>query len=147
MSQLWEPKNPETPGSCGGKRRFFRPGNPFRASGSQSVHLSERLLGKPGVCHRSLTMKVQSDVTRDDLQKRLRRIEGQVRGIQRMLDEDRDCQEIVQQMSAAQAALRTATDGFLHAHARECLVRSVELDTVEQTAVLDELFGLLARTK
>lgn len=93
------------------------------------------------------TMKVQSDVTRDDLMKRLRRIEGQVRGIQRMLDEDRDCQEIVQQMSAAQAALRTATDVFMHAHARECLLRSVELDAAEQAALVDDLFGLLARTK
>jgi len=92
-------------------------------------------------------MKVQSDSTRDDLNKRLRRIEGQVRGIQRMLDDDRDCQEIVQQMSAAQAALRTATDAFMQANARECLMRSVELDTAEQTALVDELFLLLARTK
>lgn len=92
-------------------------------------------------------MNLQSEATREDLQKRLRRIEGQVRGIQRMLDEGRDCQAIVQQMSAAQAALRTATDVFVHAHARECLLRSAELDTAEQAALVDELFGLLSRTK
>ncbi len=92
-------------------------------------------------------MKLQSDATRDDLQKRLRRIEGQVRGIQRMLDDDRECQDIVQQMTAAQAALRTATDVFLHANARECLLRSAELDSTEQAELVDELFSLLARTK
>lgn len=92
-------------------------------------------------------MKLESDVTREELQKRLRRIEGQVRGIQRMLDEDRDCQEIVQQMSAAQAALRTTTELFVHAQARECLLHSAQLDTAEQTALVDELFSLLARTR
>lgn len=92
-------------------------------------------------------MKLESEATRDDLLKRLRRVEGQLRGIQRMLEEDRDCQDIVQQMNAAQAALRNATDVFVHAHARECLLRSVEMDTAGQAALVDELFGLLARTK
>jgi DNA-binding FrmR family transcriptional regulator len=92
-------------------------------------------------------MKVQSDTTREELQRRLARIEGQVRGIQRMLDEDRDCQEIVQQLSAAQAALRTATGVFMHAHARECLLRSTSLDSAEQAVLVDELFGLLVRSR
>lgn len=70
-----------------------------------------------------------------------------MRGIQRMLADDRDCQAIVQQMNAAEAALRTATDVFIHAHARECLVRSAELGPVEQAALVDELFTLLARAK
>ena len=43
--------------------------------------------------------------TIEDLQKRLRRIEGQVRGIQQMLSEDRDCREVVTQISAANKAL------------------------------------------
>jgi CsoR family transcriptional regulator, copper-sensing transcriptional repressor len=92
-------------------------------------------------------MKIQSDTTRDDLYKRLRRVEGQVRGIQKMLDEDRDCQEIAQQLAAVQAAMRTATATFMHAHARECLVRSVDLEAGARAALVDELFGLLAVTK
>lgn len=43
--------------------------------------------------------------TIDDLQKRLRRIEGQIRGIQQMLSEDRDCRDVVTQISAANKAL------------------------------------------
>ena len=54
-------------------------------------------------------MKLESTATRDDMQRRLRRVEGQLRGIQTMLDDDRDCAEIAQQLSAAQAALRRAT--------------------------------------
>jgi DNA-binding FrmR family transcriptional regulator len=45
-------------------------------------------------------MKVEGAATKEELQKRLKRIEGQVRGVQRMLDEDRDCHEIVQQLAA-----------------------------------------------
>ena len=49
--------------------------------------------------------------TRDDLLKRLRRVEGQVRGIQQMIDDARDCREIVTQVSAATKALEQT--GFL----------------------------------
>ncbi len=88
-------------------------------------------------------MKLQSATTRDDLRKRLRRVEGQVRGIQKMLDEDRECAEIAQQLNAAQAALRNATAVFLQAHARECLLRSAELDAAAQAVLVDDLFRLL----
>ena len=75
-------------------------------------------------------MKIQSAATKDELNKRLRRIEGQMRGIQKMLDEDRDCAEIVQQLTAAQSALRSA-----------------ELDAPDRLALVDELFTLLTATK
>ena len=51
-------------------------------------------------------MKVEGTATKDELQKRLKRIEGQVRGVQKMLDEDRDCHEIVQQLSAIRSAVQ-----------------------------------------
>lgn len=92
-------------------------------------------------------MKIQSEATKEELTKRLRRIEGQMRGIQKMLDEDRDCGEIVQQLTAAQSALRSATTVFMNTHAKECLLRSAELDTPERVALVDELFALLAATK
>ena len=88
-------------------------------------------------------MKLQSPATSDELQKRLRRVEGQVRGIQKMLDDDRECAEIVQQLNAAQAALRNATAVFMQAHARECLLRGVELEAADQAALVDDLFRLL----
>ncbi|MBP8949317.1 MAG: metal-sensing transcriptional repressor [Candidatus Promineofilum sp.] len=92
-------------------------------------------------------MKLESTTTRDDLQRRLRRVEGQVRGIQKMLDDDRDCAEIAQQLSAAQAALRRATSVFLHGYARECLLRGPELETADRAAMLDDLFRLLEATR
>lgn len=92
-------------------------------------------------------MKIESDETREALDKRLRRVGGQVRGIQRMLAEDRDCQEISQQLSAVQAALRAATDEFMRANARDCLRRAVTLDESEQAQLVDELFALMARVK
>ena len=53
--------------------------------------------------------------TKDQLQKRLRRIEGQVRGIQRMVDEDRYCIDVLTQISAIQAALDKVALGLLTA--------------------------------
>lgn len=88
-------------------------------------------------------MKIQTPETKEDLQKRLRRIEGQIRGIQRMLDEDRDCREIVQQLSASQAALRSATNNFVHGQARECLLQTTSLDMAERAALVDDLFNLI----
>ena len=60
--------------------------------------------------------------TKDQLQKRLRRIEGQVRGIERMVDEDRYCIDVITQISAVQAALDKVALGLLDGHARHCVV-------------------------
>ena len=60
-----------------------------------------------------------------------------------MLEDDRDCREIVQQLSASQAALRSATNNFVHDHARECLLQSQSLESAEQAALVDDLFNLI----
>ena len=60
--------------------------------------------------------------TKDQLQKRLRRIEGQVRGIQGMVDDDRYCIDVLTQISAVQAALDKVALGLLDDHARHCVV-------------------------
>ena len=95
----------------------------------------------------SQLMKLQSAAAHDDLHKRLRRVEGQVRGIQKMLDDDRECAAIVQQLNAAQAALRNATAVFMQAHAKECLLLGAELDAAERDALVDDLFRLLNSTR
>jgi DNA-binding FrmR family transcriptional regulator len=59
--------------------------------------------------------------TKDDLQKRLRRIEGQVRGVERMVEDDRYCIDIVTQVSAIQAALDKVALGVLDDHVKHCL--------------------------
>jgi DNA-binding FrmR family transcriptional regulator len=59
---------------------------------------------------------------KDQLAKRLARIEGQVRGIARMVDEDRYCTDVLTQISAIQAALDKVALGLLDGHARHCLI-------------------------
>jgi DNA-binding FrmR family transcriptional regulator len=60
--------------------------------------------------------------TKDQLRDRLARIEGQVRGVARMVDEDRYCIDVLTQISAIQAALDRVALGLLDDHARHCLV-------------------------
>jgi DNA-binding FrmR family transcriptional regulator len=60
--------------------------------------------------------------TKDQLSKRLARIEGQVRGVARMVDEDRYCIDILTQISAIQAALDKVALGLLDGHTRHCLI-------------------------
>jgi len=65
-------------------------------------------------------MEIAHEV-RDDLHKRLRRIEGQVRGIQAMLDEDRECRDIVTQIAAATKALEQVGFRMLASGLASCL--------------------------
>jgi DNA-binding FrmR family transcriptional regulator len=58
---------------------------------------------------------------RANLQVRLRRIEGQIRGVQRMLDEERDCGEVLQQLSAVRSAFQNASLVFVRSYALQCL--------------------------
>jgi len=60
--------------------------------------------------------------SKEQLLARLRRIEGQVRGVQRMVDEDRYCIDVVTQINAARAALDKVALGLLDGHVRHCLV-------------------------
>jgi len=92
-------------------------------------------------------MKVHSPLVKDDLQKRLRRIEGQVRGVQKMLDDDRDCQEIIQQLTAVHAAVHNARLQFLRGYAKECLLQSGDLSGAEQSVMVDDLMKLIAKVE
>jgi CsoR family transcriptional regulator, copper-sensing transcriptional repressor len=65
---------------------------------------------------------------KDALLNRLRRIEGQVRGLERMVEEERYCVEIVTQISAVQAALEQVGLKLVEAHVRHCARESGELD-------------------
>jgi DNA-binding FrmR family transcriptional regulator len=63
---------------------------------------------------------------KDKILKRLRRIEGQVRGIQRMVDEDRYCIDVLQQVSAVQAALDKVGLKLLDDHVTHCMAEGAE---------------------
>jgi CsoR family transcriptional regulator, copper-sensing transcriptional repressor len=81
--------------------------------------------------------------TKDQLAKRLRRIEGQVRGIEKMVDEDRYCIDVLTQISAVQAALDKVALGLLDGHARHCVVGG-QADG-EPAELTDELMAAVAR--
>lgn len=81
--------------------------------------------------------------TKDQLGKRMRRIEGQVRGIERMVDEDRYCIDVITQISAVQAALDKVALGLLDGHARHCVVGGHGAGEPEE--LTDELMAAVAR--
>ena len=81
--------------------------------------------------------------TKDQLSKRLRRIEGQVRGIEKMVGEDRYCIDVITQISAVQAALDKVAIGLLADHARHCVVGGHGSGEPEELS--DELMAAVAR--
>jgi DNA-binding FrmR family transcriptional regulator len=83
--------------------------------------------------------------TKDQLQKRLRRIEGQVRGIERMVDDDRYCIDVLTQIGAVQAALDKVALGVLDDHARTCVIAAEGELRDERTAELMAAVGRLMR--
>jgi CsoR family transcriptional regulator, copper-sensing transcriptional repressor len=80
--------------------------------------------------------------TKDQLLKRLRRIEGQVRGLQGMVEDDRYCIDILTQISAAQAALDNVALGLLDDHARHCVMGVEGQKQIDRT---DEMMAAIGR--
>jgi DNA-binding FrmR family transcriptional regulator len=80
--------------------------------------------------------------TKDQLQKRLRRIEGQVRGVQGMVEDDRYCIDVLTQISAIQAALDKVALGLLDEHARHCVM---DAEAGEKGEKADELMAAVGR--
>lgn len=82
--------------------------------------------------------------TKDDLLERLRRIEGQVRGVAKMVQEDRYCIDVVTQINAIRAALDKVALGLVDGHVRHCLLggHGGPSDPQEQA---DELMGAVGR--
>ncbi len=81
--------------------------------------------------------------TKDQLLARLRRIEGQVRGVQGMVSEDRYCIDVLTQIAAAQAALDKVALGLLDAHAHHCVTTAEDADQREEKT--DELMAAVGR--
>ena len=81
--------------------------------------------------------------SRDQLQTRLRRVEGQVRGIQRMVAEDRYCIDVLTQISAVQAALDKVALGLLDDHTHHCVLGAP--DPAEREARTVELMAAVGR--
>ena len=86
-------------------------------------------------------MKIQNAEAKEKLTQRLRRIEGQVRGVQNMLAEERDCREIIQQLTAIHSAVQGASRIFLQEYATVCLLEMDEGDYPKNVPELKEKRG------
>jgi DNA-binding FrmR family transcriptional regulator len=79
--------------------------------------------------------------------KRLQRIEGQVRGLKRMVEDDRYCIDVVTQVSAVRAALRAVEEEILRDHAASCVEHAIASgNKAEQRRKVAELMDVLARS-
>ncbi|HEX6198439.1 MAG TPA: metal-sensitive transcriptional regulator [Jiangellaceae bacterium] len=76
---------------------------------------------------------------KDDYLLRLRRIEGQIRGLQKMIEDDRWCPEVVTQVAAAIRALQEVSVGVLNDHLRHCVLPAARASAAEGELRLDEV--------
>jgi CsoR family transcriptional regulator, copper-sensing transcriptional repressor len=83
--------------------------------------------------------------SKEQLLARLARIRGQVGGVERMVEEDRYCIDVLTQISAIQAALDKVALGLLDGHARTCVLGAEPEDQEERTAELMAAVGRLTR--
>ena len=85
------------------------------------------------------------EMEKEQILKRLARVEGQVRGISRMIEEDRYCIEVLDQVAAATNALRQVAIGLVHDHLGHCVVDAVTAGGPDGAAKLDEATAAIAR--
>lgn len=89
-----------------------------------------------------LSKPVSYSEQRDNILARLRRIEGQVRGLQRMIENDRYCLDIVTQIVAVQSALNQVGINLLESHAKKCVAEALQHGDEHQ---VDELIAVIRR--
>ncbi len=89
-------------------------------------------------------LAVDADIKDRNL-KRLRRIEGQARGLQKMVEEDRYCADVMTQISSVQEALRSVSRELMRNHLKHCAAGAIRSGPVEAEAMYDELVDLMYR--
>jgi DNA-binding FrmR family transcriptional regulator len=90
-------------------------------------------------------MKLADFEAKEKFQHRLRRIEGQVRGVQVMVAEERDCRDILQQLAAIRAAVQGASLAFIEEYASRCLLGSAAEEPGQREQLLKDLMVLLSK--
>ena len=81
--------------------------------------------------------------TKDQLQTRLARVEGQVRGIQKMVEDDRYCADVLTQVAAVHEALRSVARELMRNHLKHCAGAAIRSSDAEADAMYDELVDLM----
>ena len=91
-------------------------------------------------------IKAKNPEVKAQTKHRLSRIEGQLRGVQKMIDEDRDCKDIVQQLVAIRASIQSASLNFMQEVANECMLeQGAENDPEKQRKRITDLIQLLGK--
>ncbi len=83
---------------------------------------------------------------KDSNLKRLRRVEGQVRGLQKMIEEDRYCADVLTQISSVQEALRAVGRALMRNHLKHCASAAIKSSEPEAEAMYDELVDMIYKS-
>ncbi len=83
---------------------------------------------------------------KDSNLKRLRRVEGQVRGLQKMIEEDRYCADVLTQISSVQEALRSVGRELMRNHLKHCASAAIKSSDAEAEAMYDELVDMIFKS-
>jgi CsoR family transcriptional regulator, copper-sensing transcriptional repressor len=97
---------------------------------------------KPSAGHGGKAVAVDADIKRKNLL-RLRRIEGQVRGLQAMVEEDRYCADVLTQISSVHEALRAVARELMRNHLKHCAASAIRAGSDRADAMYDELIDLI----
>lgn len=84
-------------------------------------------------------------LSKDDYVSRLRRVEGQVRGLERMVESDTYCIDVLTQIASVTKALQSIGLGLLDEHIRHCVREAAETDALEGDAKVDEAVAAVKR--
>jgi CsoR family transcriptional regulator, copper-sensing transcriptional repressor len=84
---------------------------------------------------------------KDRNRRRLRRIEGQIRGVQKMIEQDRYCADIMVQLLSVQEALRAVGRELMRNHLKHCATAAIRRSPAEAEAMYDELVDLFSRQR
>jgi DNA-binding FrmR family transcriptional regulator len=90
-------------------------------------------------------MKLENQQAKDNLGRRLRRIEGQVRGVQAMVADERDCREILQQLTAVRSAVNSVTQLLMTEYATDCVLNLEGRDPEERETMIQDLVSMLGK--
>lgn len=91
-------------------------------------------------------IKIKDPESKENIKHRLSRIEGQLRGVQKMIDADRDCREILQQLIAIRAGVQSASLSFMQDVARDCLLNADnQVEPQAQQDLMNDLIKMIGK--
>lgn len=109
---------------------------------TRNVAESHAVCGCEAGTHGRRAIAVDPEMKTSNL-RRLRRIEGQVRGLQKMIEDDRYCADIVTQVASVQEALRGVARQLMRNHLRHCAASAIRQGHAEAEAMYDELLEIV----